>query len=79
MKAATNLHTCSIPGCETVLPVQFLMCKRHWRMVPAANRSEVWDAWDGWRCGVVSAQDLRDAQKKATDAVVARLPKGGGS
>ncbi|MBD2386034.1 hypothetical protein [Cylindrospermum sp. FACHB-282] len=30
----TPIHCCHLPGCNTYTPPIYLMCKRHWYMVP---------------------------------------------
>jgi len=35
-------HFCHAKACEVVVPPKRLMCKRHWFMVPADLRTEVW-------------------------------------
>jgi hypothetical protein len=53
------------------------MCKRHWRRVPEQLQSDVWGAWEEYQCGRLSITDLREAQQKAIDAVVAKQARGG--
>lgn len=35
-------HTCHVPACKVVVPPKFLMCRKHWNMVPKAVQSRVW-------------------------------------
>lgn len=38
-------HVCHAEGCETPRKPEFLMCGRHWRMVPQGLQRAVWDAY----------------------------------
>jgi len=35
-------HHCHVPRCGVAVPPKFLMCRRHWHMVPAAEQRRVW-------------------------------------
>lgn len=35
-------HTCHAIGCERNVPPKLLMCRAHWRKVPAALQRAVW-------------------------------------
>ena len=35
-------HTCHAVGCEVRVAPKYLMCPRHWRMVPVATQKRVW-------------------------------------
>lgn len=37
-----SAHTCHAVGCETTCAPKFLMCPRHWRMVPKVLQEAVW-------------------------------------
>jgi len=43
MTAAT--HQCAIPGCHSLIPLDQLCCKPHWRAVPVRLQQDVWAAW----------------------------------
>lgn len=38
-------HKCAIAGCEALIGRQFLMCREHWRLVPAAFKVAVITNW----------------------------------
>lgn len=38
-------HTCHWPGCTKEVPPKRLMCRSHWKTLPSAIRSAVWDAY----------------------------------
>lgn len=40
-------HQCPATGCDKSVPVDQLMCPRHWYMVPRPIRSSVWNAYRG--------------------------------
>jgi len=35
-------HHCHVPRCAVVVPPKFLMCRRHWNLVPDAAKKAVW-------------------------------------
>ncbi|MEM7019161.1 MAG: hypothetical protein AAF512_17690 [Pseudomonadota bacterium] len=35
-------HLCHAEGCQEAVPPKLLMCRRHWRMVPAELQQAVW-------------------------------------
>lgn len=35
-------HRCHAEGCNRMIAPVYLMCPRHWRMVPAAEQRAVW-------------------------------------
>lgn len=49
---------CRALGCGVVVPASFLMCRRHWYMVPKAIRDRVWAEY---RSGQVEDLDFSDA------------------
>jgi hypothetical protein len=44
-RRVASVHTCHARRCKTRVPRKLLMCAMHWRMVPAALQSAVWDAY----------------------------------
>lgn len=38
-------HVCHAPGCRTGIPPRYLMCRRHWAMVPPGVQAMVWDTY----------------------------------
>lgn len=37
-----TMHTCHARGCNTYCAPKYLMCRKHWRMVPAKIQRKVW-------------------------------------
>jgi hypothetical protein len=37
-----SAHTCHAVACEATCPPKYLMCGRHWRMVPTVLQEAVW-------------------------------------
>jgi len=35
-------HTCHAEGCNKAVPPKFLMCGKHWAMVPLTQQREIW-------------------------------------
>ena len=71
------LHRCPISVCGVQIPTDRLCCKTHWFMVPAHLRSEVWRTYNQFRdrpgYDPNRIKQLRDAQKKAIEAVEAKI------
>ena len=38
-------HECPATGCTRDVPIDMLMCRSHWYMVPKPLRNAVWGAW----------------------------------
>lgn len=69
-------HRCAVERCSEACPLSHLMCVRHWRMVPAELRRNVFTAYRGWvgvrrRKGIggAAAGELGAAQAAAIAAV----------
>jgi hypothetical protein len=60
-------HTCHAEGCEAVVAPRFLMCPRHWRMVPKALQHAV---WEHYRRGQERTKDPSPEYLDAAMAVV---------
>ena len=43
-------HTCHAMDCETECPPEYLMCGRHWRMVPKKLQRRVWATYREGQC-----------------------------
>ena len=52
-------HMCSVPRCRQAIPLDTLMCRTHWRMVPRPIQTRVYQAWDRYQAGRLSLADLR--------------------
>lgn len=75
MKSLT--HECSVVGCGRLLTAHELMCRRHWKLLTYATRAEVHSAWESWRWGAITADQLKEVQDRATGEAEARLAMGG--
>jgi hypothetical protein len=75
MKA--NEHRCRAQDCDAVIPTSMLMCRPHWRLVPAYLKTRVLNAYADYLRGregsareaAARGQVLRDAQAAAVEAV----------
>lgn len=69
--AAQMTHRCAAVGCQQAVPLRWLMCIDHWRMVPAVKRREVWACYRrlGTRPADENAERYRAAVQAAVDAV----------
>jgi hypothetical protein len=64
-------HACPIPGCTTPVPHHQLMCRTHYRMVPAHLGQELYRAYNRG-AGQGSERHVR-AMEACIEAVEARL------
>lgn len=64
-------HPCKAEGCGEPCPRTHLMCVRHWRMVPAPLRREVWAEARRFKQQSMAkhAQQFLDAIARAVAAV----------
>mgnify|MGYP001596933112 CR=1 FL=1 len=69
-----SAHTCHAHGCETACKPEFLMCGKHWRMVPRHIQSDVLAAYRPGQCSLnpLPSDAWFDAAFAAVDAVAAR-------
>lgn len=69
------MHSCPVKVCDEGVPDHLLMCKAHWRMVPADIQREVYQAYHRYEANKSNERlvALRAAQKKAKDYVDAKL------
>lgn len=71
--------SCKVPGCIATISPAFLMCRRHWRMVPRHIARSVSVNWDDMRTNTDPAERrlaltaYESARKAAIDAVTAQL------
>lgn len=64
------LHRCAARNCPCRIKVEFLMCARHWAMVPRAIQNAV---YRGYRLrGLTDHTGYDEAVKAAVDAVCAK-------
>ena len=68
---AADVHECPIDGCTAMVADRFLMCRSHWRRVPTALQSEVYDAWArrGHDGGLQRYRQAREAAIAAVEGV----------
>lgn len=43
-------HTCHATGCETPVPPEMFMCRRHWFMLPKQMRNRIWQTYRPGQC-----------------------------
>lgn len=70
-QASGDVHECFVPSCKASIPVSFLMCFKHWKMVPKDLQRAVWRHFkDGQQFdhGKISG-DYVDAARAAADFV----------
>lgn len=76
------MPACAAIGCTASVKPEYLMCRRHWRMVPIPLQRAVWRAWralrtppkgvpPGWSAIArsISSHTYEAARKAAVDAV----------
>lgn len=69
-------HKCAAEGCDKRVKVEFLMCLRHWSLVPAPLKQQVYAAFRDWQRGAETIEErkgqadaLRAVQRLAVEAV----------
>ncbi len=61
---------CAAAGCLETVPLDFLMCRRHWRMLPAHLQQAVWTAYRAYlESPRTQARRLTHVQLEAIAAV----------
>lgn len=67
-------HTCHAEGCETHCKPEYLMCGRHWRMVPRAAQADVWATYVPGQCDLdpMPSPEWLDAAQRAIEAVATK-------
>lgn len=65
-----SAHTCHATLCKTRCPPTYLMCPRHWRMVPTRLQRLVWATYREGQC-----RDKRPSREwhQAADAAIAAV------
>ena len=66
-----SAHRCHARGCEKPCPPKFLMCRKHWHMVPETLRNAVWGTYQpGQESGRHRpSREWHDAADAAIEAV----------
>lgn len=69
--AREGIHACHARGCETEIPPELLMCRRHWYMVPKAIRHRVLATYRPGQCSgrPAPSREWHDAADAAIAAV----------
>jgi hypothetical protein len=81
--AMTMPHKCPVRDCEKQVGDVFLMCPRHWRMVPKELQTEVYRTFrymsdDEGKSGARgSMRDLIEAYREARRAAIEAVEKAG--
>lgn len=50
MSTQSPAHTCHAIGCSVRCKPEYLMCPRHWRMVPLRHQRAVWATYRPGQC-----------------------------
>ncbi len=61
------MHRCQATACQEKIPSTFLMCRKHWFMVPAAIRDQIWATYKNR--SKHPSEEYMDAYRKAVNAV----------
>lgn len=69
-----SAHTCHAEGCETSCKPEYLMCGRHWRMVPRDVQRAVYAAYVPGQCNLdpPPSNEWLSAALTAVQAVAAK-------
>lgn len=69
-------HLCHAKNCNVPVAPKFLMCPRHWYMVPRLLRLEVWRLYrPGQEVDKRPTREYLDVMKRAIDAVAEQEEK----
>lgn len=60
-------HTCHARDCETAVPPEMLMCRKHWAMVPLETQRAVYRSYRKGQC--VDKNPSRDWLRAAREAI----------
>lgn len=63
-------HCCHVPGCDVTVPPRLLMCRMHWRMVPADRQKAVWRHFNPRQCADGPRDRPTEAWFNAADAAI---------
>jgi hypothetical protein len=74
-----SAHVCHAVGCQVRCKPEYLMCGRHWRMVPRRLQVKVWATYQPGQCNFDPAPSAEwlDAAMDAVDAVAAKEGRAG--
>jgi len=67
--------TCWANGCERQIDDQYLMCSRHWRLVPQEVRNRVWRHFREGQDATTASQEYFEAAADAIESVARREQK----
>lgn len=62
-------HKCAISNCTVEIGADYLMCGRHWRLVPVHLSHLAYEAYHKWQLDELSLDRLREVQARAIQAV----------
>lgn len=66
-------HLCHAENCQAPVPPKMLMCRKHWWMVPAPLRREVWRCYrPGQEIDKRPSAEYLDVMRAAIEAVAVR-------
>lgn len=66
-------HTCHALGCEVEVKPELLMCRKHWGMVPAKLKREVWKHYRAGQCD--DKRPSKEWRQAANEAIIAVAEK----
>lgn len=65
-------HHCHARGCGAHVKPEYLMCRRHWFMVPMDLRGRVWATYRDGQCSSLPSNEWQIAAERAINAVAAK-------
>jgi hypothetical protein len=70
------MHKCHLPGCEVRTPPKYLLCPKHWKMVPQRLQMQVWATYRrGQEIDKRPTPEYLAAARDAIDAVACKESK----
>lgn len=69
----TRPHKCHWPGCEQDVPPAMWGCPKHWKMLPARIRTDIWRSFrPGQEVDMQVSNSYLKAAKRAQDWIIKR-------
>ena len=70
-KPKSRHHECHATGCAAQVPPAYLMCGKHWAMVPRLLQARVWETYQAGqeRGDAAVSEEYIEAQRAAVQAV----------
>lgn len=62
-------RVCPFDGCGKRISSTLFACRPHWFSLNGRQKADIWDAYNAWQEGTISAEELRAVQQRVLDEV----------